>query len=82
MDIDKRQDQTFTSWSNIYICDNKGGDLYLLGVNALVERRSLGCMPSQAELTSENWAVPEASGTAHFGGNVGEGDCLCNMIKK
>ena len=36
MDINKRQDQTFTSRSNIYICHNNGGDLYLLGVNALV----------------------------------------------
>ena len=30
------QDQTFTSRSNIYVCDNNGRNLYLLGVNALV----------------------------------------------
>ena len=48
MDINEHQDQRYTRG------DNNGRDLYLLGVNALVERRSLGCMPSQAELTSEN----------------------------
>ena len=36
MDINERQDQTFTSKSNIYVCDNNGCNLYLLGVNALV----------------------------------------------
>ena len=34
MDINERHDQTFTSRSNIYVCDNNGRDLYLLGVNA------------------------------------------------
>ena len=32
----KRQDQTFTSRSNIYVSDNHGRDIYLLRVNALV----------------------------------------------
>ena len=36
MDINERQDQTFTSRSNIYVCENNGRDLYLLGVNVLV----------------------------------------------
>ena len=36
MDINERQDQTFTLRSNIYVCDNNGRDLYLLEVNALV----------------------------------------------
>ena len=36
MDINERQDQTFTSKSNMYVCDNNGRDLYLLGVNVLV----------------------------------------------
>ena len=36
IDIDKCQDQTFTTRSNIYVCDNDIGDLFLLGVNALV----------------------------------------------
>ena len=36
MDISEPQDQTFTSRSNIYVCDNHGRDLDLLGVNALV----------------------------------------------
>ena len=39
MDINERQDQTFTSRSNIYVFGNthNGRDLYLLGVNALVQ---------------------------------------------
>ena len=36
IDINERQDQTFTSRSNIYVCDNNGRELYLLGINALV----------------------------------------------
>ena len=32
ININERQDQTFTSRSNIYVYDNKGRDLYLLGV--------------------------------------------------
>ena len=36
MDIDKLQDQTFTSRSNKYVYDNNGRNLYLLGVKALV----------------------------------------------
>ena len=32
----ERQDQTFTSRSIIYVCDNNGRNLYLLGVNVLV----------------------------------------------
>ena len=35
MDISEPQDQTFTSRSNIYVCDN-GRAICLLGVNALV----------------------------------------------
>ena len=37
MGINEHQDKTFTSRSNIYVCDNNGCDLYLLGVNALVK---------------------------------------------
>ena len=36
MDILERQDQTLPSRSNIYVCDNNGCDLYLIGVSALV----------------------------------------------
>ena len=36
MDIYELQDQTFTSRSNIYVCDNNGRDLCLLGVIGLV----------------------------------------------
>ena len=35
-DINERQAQIFMSRSNIYVCDNNGRDLHLLGVNALV----------------------------------------------
>ena len=37
MDINERQDQVFTSRSNMYFCDNNERELYLLGVNALVQ---------------------------------------------
>ena len=37
MDINERQDQTFTSRSNMYVCDNNRRDLYLLGVNVFVQ---------------------------------------------
>ena len=38
MDSNKRQDQTITSRSNTYVCDNNEHDLYLIGVglNVLV----------------------------------------------
>ena len=32
MDINEHQDQTFTSRSNINVCDNNGHELYLLGI--------------------------------------------------
>ena len=37
--INKFQDQTITSRSNIYVFDNNRRDLYLLGVNSLVKKR-------------------------------------------
>ena len=33
VDIDECYDQNFSLRSNIYVCDNNGRDLYLLGVN-------------------------------------------------
>ena len=37
-DINECHNQTFLSRSNIYVCDNNGRDLYLLGVNVLVSQ--------------------------------------------
>ena len=42
-DINECHNQTFLSRSNIYVCDNNGRDLYLLGVNVLVSQACIVC---------------------------------------
>ena len=54
IDINERQDQQFTSRSNIYVCDNNGCNKYLQGVNALLS------------ITSVTWSVSDQTGELDY----------------